>query len=76
MSLTCIFFIADIIMSSIYSELYRFSVLFFMDVISVCFLFFDIGPINELFFNRISMNVYGVLARGVRAVSIGSLIFK
>ena len=46
MSLTCIFFTVDIILGSSYSKLYRFSVLFYMDVISVCFLLFDIGPIN------------------------------
>ena len=47
-----------------------------MDIISVCFLLFDIGPINKLFFNKMSLNVYGVLARGARAVLIGFPIYK
>ena len=76
MGLTCLFFTIDIILESAYSKLYRNSVLFYMDIISVFFLLFDIGPINKLFFNKMSLNVYGVLARGARAVLIGFPIYK
>lgn len=74
-SLVCIcFFFVDILLQFTCEREYRFSILFLLDLVGLFSIVFTLSFLVDLINSKVTFNIYGLLARGVRFIFVTKIM--